>query len=71
MITIRKTKQLGAKAPSCIFNYKRAMKKNQILILLALEIALATLFMATKNLAVVIGQICITMAIIIYYIKKG
>lgn len=70
-MTTRKTKQLGAKAPSCIFNYKRAMKKNQILILLALEIVLATLFMATKNLAIVISQICITMIMIIYYVKKG
>ena len=47
------------------------MKKKQILImLLILEIALTTLFMATKNLSVVMGQICVVMAMVVYYVKK-
>lgn len=71
MMTTRKTKQLGAQAPFCIFNYKRVIMKKQILFpLLAIEIALATLFVATRNNQIVIAQVCITIIMMIIYKKQ-
>ena len=61
----------GSVSSPIYFNYKWAMRKKQIvLILLALEIILGTMFIVTKNLVSVIGQVCVLAVIIVLY-KKG
>ncbi|OLR58299.1 hypothetical protein BHF70_00855 [Anaerostipes sp. 494a] len=71
MTTIKKlNKQSGVKAPFCIFNYKRVMKKNQmVIILLAFTMILEVLFLVSRNIIIVMGQMCITATMVILYVK--
>ena len=60
----------GSISSPIYFNYKWTMRKKQIVLILALEIILGTMFIVTKNLVSVIGQVCVLAVMIVLY-KKG